>query len=422
VTASGQDATVVGEAGRATGVWGKRAVTLLDQVLSSLSNLLAVVLVARSVSAEAFGTFALGYAVMTVVLSLTRAYFGTRVSLTHDPAVARARARSVSGAVALLAPLVVVVVYLVSRATSGSGDSAQVVLLVVALATPIVCLQDVLRFAASASGRPWAAVWSDGLWVVIMAIPFALRLTLPASVIMPIWLGAAVVAMVVAMLGLRLLPDLRGGWVELRTRHKVGEATTTAVVIGSLGALWILFVASAAISPVASGSLRGASTAMGPVNVLLAYVAIAMTPALLRRPRSRDLRFTALVSAALVAVMSVWGTVLLVLPEHLGEAFFGESWDGIRDVLPVTCLEYVLLVTTAGALLGLKVRHRARDIVRQKVAMGFVVFAGAIPVAFLTRSPVAIAGVGAVAAAVGAIVGWMFLVRSRPESVAGGVA
>jgi O-antigen/teichoic acid export membrane protein len=247
-------------------------VTLGDQVLSSVSNVLAVILVARAVSAEDFGTFALGYSVMTFVLALTRSYFGIRVSLNTDRVHARAHSRDLVGAIAILAPAMMVVVFVVSRLAAGSG-AAVGVLLIVAIATPVVCMQDVLRFGAVASGHPKAAVWSDGIWVVLMLVPFALGTRLDPAQVMTLWLFAALAALAVALLSLRILPDLRGGWRELKTRHAVGEATTWSSVIGSLGALWILFVASAAISPVASGSLRGAATTMP--NVLLAYVGSA---------------------------------------------------------------------------------------------------------------------------------------------------
>ena len=391
--------------------WGPRAVTLGDQVLSSVSNVLAVILVARAVSAEEFGTFALGYSVMTVVLGLTRAYFGTRVSLVDVNHEARELTRHLLGAVAILGLPVALVVYVLSHLASG-GDPGNV-LVVVALATPIVCLQDVARFGAVASGRPWAAVWSDGIWVLLMLIPFALGTRLPARVILWLWLGAALAALVVALVALRVLPDLRGGAVQLRTRHAVGEATTWGTVISSVGALWILFVASAAISPVASGSLRGAATAMGPVNVLLAFVGLGLTPALVRRARSQDLRFCSLAALGLGAVAGMWGLLLLLLPSWLGEALFGQSWSGIRHVLPVTMIEYVLLCLSASAALGLRVRHQASDLLRQRIAAGVVTVVGGAVVAFSTHSTIAIAMLTAFAAFVSVLVGWSLFMRGR---------
>ncbi len=394
-------------------VWRSRAVTLGDQVLSSVSNVLAVVLVARAVSADQFGTFALGYSFMTVVLSLTRAYFGTRVSLVEESGAAHALTRDLLGSVALIAPVMAIAVFALSSLAAG-GNSVEI-LLVVALATPVVCLQDVARYGAVASGRPWAAVWSDGVWVLLMLVPFVLGDRLRAAVILWLWFGAAAVALLVALLALRVRPDLHGGRRELRTRHAVGEATTWGSVIGSVGALWILFMASAAISPAASGSLRGAATAMGPVNVLLAFIGLGLTPMLVRRARARDLRFCALTGLVIGGAAALWGIVLLLLPTWLGQALFGESWSGIRTVLPVTLVEYVMLCVASAAMLGLRVRHQARDILLQRIVVGTVTVVGGAAVAFATRSTIAIATLTAAAGVVSAVLAWFLLARRRGD-------
>jgi O-antigen/teichoic acid export membrane protein len=394
--------------------WGPRAVTLGDQVLSSVSNMLAVVLVARAVSAEEFGTFALGYSVLTLVLGLTRGYFGTRVSLEHDDARARVLTRQLIGSVLLISPIVIAVVFVLSHVMSG-GDPGGI-LVIVALATPIVCMQDVGRFGAVAAGKPWAAAVSDGLWVVLMLVPFALGTRVQAKVVLWLWFAAALAALVTIMICLRVGPDLRGGLEQLRTRHAVGEATTWGTVISTSATLWILFVASAAISPVASGSLRGASTAMGPVNVLIAFIGLGLTPMLVRRPRSQDVSFCLRAGAGLAVVAALWGGVLLVLPTWLGEAFFGQSWTGIRSVLPVTTVEYVLLCLSAVTTLGLRVNHLSRDLLTQRIITGTVTVVLGGVVAFATRSTIGIAMATATAAGVAAVIGWTLFTRHRSET------
>lgn len=394
--------------------WGPRALTLGDQVLSSVSNMLAVVLVARAVSAEEFGTFALGYSVLTLVLGLTRGYFGTRVSLEHDDTRARVLTRQLIGSVLIISPVVVAVVFVLSHVMSG-GDPGGI-LVIVALATPVVCMQDVGRFGAVAAGKPGAAFLSDGLWVALMLIPFALGTRVPAKVVLWLWFAAALAALITIMASLRVGPDLRGGMQQLRTRHAVGEATTWGTVISTSATLWILFVASAAISPVASGSLRGASTAMGPVNVLIAFIGLGLTPMLVRRPRSQDVSFCLRAGIGLAVIAALWGGVLLVLPTWLGQAFFGDSWTGIRSVLPVTTVEYVLLCLSAVTTLGLRVNHLSRDLLTQRIITGTVTVVLGGVVAFATRSTIGIAMATATAAGVAAVVGWTLFTRHRSEA------
>lgn len=389
---------------------GLRWCTLADQALSSVSNVLAVVLVARSLGATDFGRFTLGYGVLTLVLALCRAYFGTRVSLVADPRAARELTGDLVAALVLLTPLLSCAVLVASALTSGTGSPA--ILLAIAGATPVVCAQDVLRFGAVSSGRPWAALASDATWVALMLMPVLPGMHLPASLVLWWWWAAAAVALLVALTTSGVRPRWRGGVAQVRGRHPVGESLTVGSIVTTLATFWVLFLVSRVIDPSAAGSLRGASTAMGPVNVLLAFTAIGLTPALVARTRQSDLRFCAGTSAALVGVTLLWGTVLLAVPPGIGGAAFGDSWPGIRAVLPWTVAEYAFLALAAGTVLGLKVRHLPAQIMRGRGAgAGVTVLAGSAA-AVLLVDPGAVAAALVLAALAAAAMGWGQLLRS----------
>jgi hypothetical protein len=72
----------------------KGAVGLIDQGMSSLSNVLAIVMVAQSLSASAFGSFTVSYAILLFVVTLARSYFGTQLGLTETGLAAREQARA----------------------------------------------------------------------------------------------------------------------------------------------------------------------------------------------------------------------------------------------------------------------------------------------------------------------------------------
>jgi hypothetical protein len=57
-----------------TSIMKKGAVGLIDQGMSSLSNVLAIVMVAQSLSASAFGSFTVSYAILLFVVTLARSY------------------------------------------------------------------------------------------------------------------------------------------------------------------------------------------------------------------------------------------------------------------------------------------------------------------------------------------------------------
>jgi hypothetical protein len=181
-----------------------RTVTLLDQVLSSVSNVLAVLLVARALHPADFGRFALGYAVLTLALTLSRAYFGTRVSLAPDRATARRLTAAIAAGLLMLSPVLVLVVLGLSVLTAGNQSMG--LFLIIAFASPVVLVQDIVRAGSAASGEPGAALLSDGVWVAVMAAPFALRLHLGPTAALALWGLAALAALVVALGTYRLRP------------------------------------------------------------------------------------------------------------------------------------------------------------------------------------------------------------------------
>lgn len=381
----------------------RRSATLFDQMLSSVSNVLAVVLVARVLQPDEFGRFALGYAALTLVLTLSRSYFGARISLAADRSSAQQTAVDAVAALGVLAPLLAGAVF-VAAALAGGGQSL-LLAAIVAVTTPIVCMQDALRFGAVSAGRPGGAVLSDGAWVLAMALPFVTGRDPSASQALALWLGAALLALLVALAATGLRPRLRAGLAQLRRRDDVGESLTFGAVVTSAATLCVLLVVAAAISPAGAGSLRGAATAMGPVNVLLAFTALGLTPALVRRSRAGDLRFCAATAAVLAGLTSLWGAVLLLLPAAAGRAAFGPSWDGIRGVLPWTVAEYLGLCLAASAVLGLKVRRQSVQILRQRAAAAFITVVGGGLAAVVLGEVWAVAAALAVAATVSALVG-----------------
>lgn len=397
------------------GLWRRRSLGLVDQGLSSLSNVLAVALVAHGLDRAGFGRFSLSYAVLVALLGLSRSWFGTRISLIGDRAAVPQAASKVLGALLLLSPALAGVVF--GLGSLLTGGPAGWLGLVVAVATPVVCMQDALRFAAVACGRPGVAVASDVVWLVSLVALIPLLRNASSATVMVLWLASAVVALLVATGALGVRPSLGAGLVHLRSRHATGESISFGTVVATGSSLVVVGVAGSVLGPAAVGSLRGASTAMGPLNVVFAYVNLALTPYLVRRSRRLDLRFCAATAAAVLAVVCVWSLLLLVLPTHWGRAVLGDTWAGTRSVLPFTALEYAGIGLATVSTLGLKVRHEAGMLVRQKAVVAVVTVALGCSACVVLDDVRAVAAALAVAAAVSVGLGWHHLrqtVRRTP--------
>jgi O-antigen/teichoic acid export membrane protein len=394
---------------------GPRTVTLADQILSGISNVLAVVLVARALDKDDFGRFALGYAILSLTLSTSRTYFGTRVSLAPDRETARHNTAALTGALLLLAPFIALLVMGLAVVTAGTASLG--LLAIVALATPVVLVQDMVRVGSASSGQPWAALLSDAIWVLLMAVPFVFQISLGSNEAMGLWAASALVALIVAFAAYGLRPHLSDGVVALRTRDAMGESLTLGGIVVNICTLILLAVVARVLGPAAAGALRGAASTMGPVNVLIGFAGLGLTPALVRRPRSQDLRFCVSTGVVMATLTALWCAVLLLMPHSVGVSLFKDSWDGIRHVLPFTTGEYLLNCTYTAALLGLKVRNEPRALRRLRLASATVSLVGGTIAAFAFDDVRGVAVAIILGALTAVVIGWTALLRSRAVPV-----
>jgi O-antigen/teichoic acid export membrane protein len=392
-------------------IFKRGAIGLIDQGMSSLSNVLAVIMVAQSLSASGFGSFSIGYAVLIFFLTLSRSYFGTQLTLTATPSAAREQARSAIGALLILAPALAASVGGFGLLLGGDADVSIVV--VVGIAAPLVCLQDVLRYAAVAVDKPYIALASDTVWVAAMALCATRVVRLTGEQIMAVWLVAAALALIVAWQLLRIRPNFASGWRLLGPeRHVVGNSVmlSSAAVAGA--SLVIAAATAHILGPASAGSLRGASTAMGPLNVLLAFSVLNLTPTLLRRDRSHDLAFCVRVAILVAAAVGAWSATVLLLPDRAGRALLGESWAGARAVLPWTCVEYFFLGLGVATTLWLQVRFAARRLLQVRLVYAVLLSSLGVGAVIFGSSVKSVAAAIACAAFVNAALSWFLVLRT----------
>ena len=395
-----------------TSLFKTGAVGLVDQGMSSLSNVLAVIMVAQTLSASAFGSFSVAYAVLIFLLTLSRSYFGTQLTLTDSRAAAQERASSALGALLLLAPVLAVATGGIGLLLSNENDFS--IAIAVAVAAPLVCLQDLLRYAAVAVERPHVALASDTVWAAITGVAALGLIQLTAPQVMVVWLGAAALALAVAAVLLRVKPNFVTGWRLLRReRHAVGNSVTIGAVAVSGASLIIAAATAHFLGVTSAGSLRGASTAMGPLNVLMAFITLNLTPTLLRRQRSQDLSFCVRVALLGSAGVALWSAALLLLPDVVGRALLGDSWAGARSVLPWTCAEYLFLCVGTSSMLWLKVRYAARQMLQRRLIYAALLVSFGTLAAMLGSSAQYVAAAVAAAAVINATLGWLLVLRNR---------
>ena len=94
---------------------------------------------------------------------------------------------------------------------------------------------------------------------------------------------------------------------------------------------------------------------------------VQMTPIMVRGVKlgADKLRSHAIkLSAALGSATLIWGAVLLLVPDKIGVALLGQSWDETLPLLPTFSVYYLTVGLAAGAITGLRALGAARTSLR----------------------------------------------------------
>jgi O-antigen/teichoic acid export membrane protein len=329
--------------------------TLFDQVVSSGTNTLIGLIVARSVSENEFGAFSVAFTLFALFIGLSRAGATSALGIRYSaaaPKVFHAAAAAGTGAgfaVGLVTGLAVVGVGTLIGGLV--GDS----LVAIGILFPGLLLQDAWRYVFFAQGRPSAAAANDVLWAVVqLSAVFILiaRDVASASAMLLAWGGAAAVAAVVgiAQAGVWPAPERTREWLS-EHREIFGFMSLEFIVVqGSQQASLLLIGALSSIETV--GALRGVQILLGPTTVLAVGIVSFAIPELSRR---KDMTATTRLRAGYALSLLVmgagigWGVLFVVLPDSVGAALLGDTWPAVHDILKLTIIQQAGAAATIGA-------------------------------------------------------------------------
>lgn len=318
--------------------------TVVDQILSALSNVLLAVLVARAVDATGFGAFSTAFLVFAVMVGLTRAGVGQPLQITFasaGPRQFRSAVRSALGASLLIGVIGGVLAAGVGVILSGPTGECLVAL---GACLPGLLLQDTCRMAFFSSGHPRRAAAIDALWAAVLFPALAGVLVAGVTAIwVPIglWGATAGVAAVVGMIMLGTTPRWSGAarWT-LHQRKLTGYLIAEFILGQGIAQVGIVMVAVFG-NEAGVGALRAAQVLLGPLNILGAAAFMFAIPEISRRPSMTQRRrglICAAVSGAMAGVTAVYCGILLLIPDNLGQQLLGDTWAGAQSVLLPMCL------------------------------------------------------------------------------------
>jgi O-antigen/teichoic acid export membrane protein len=334
--------------------WG-----LADQAVSSLTNFLVVLLVARALGASGFGIFSLAYVTYSFSLNVSR-------GLATDPLVVRFSGvpadswrRAVRNATGTALTVGCVIGAGCVAVGLFLGSSVGPAFVVLGVLMPGLLLQDSWRYAFFAAGQGRKSFTNDLLWGLAL-VPLVAVATRQGGVpwFVAAWGGAGCIAALVGIVQSRIVPRLIGTRMWLTQQRELGSrylaenlsmSTVTQLRFVSVGAI-------AGLSAV--GTVRAAEVLLGPWLAVLQGLSMVAVPEAARALR-RSLRTFVVFCAGLAIVQAVgvalWGlTIMFVVPDALGTRVIGSLWEPARALMLPTTLAFVGIGFWNGAAAGLR--------------------------------------------------------------------
>ena len=345
---------------------------LIDQVFSSVSNTGIVFAIARVSQVKSFGSIIFALAAVTTTLAISRGTLGVPISLFGNrPEKLRGETNHALAAAGSIGLVVSVLSIPLGLAAGGPAMAAAL-----CLASPAVLMQDVCRFYVVAASRPWVAVISDGFWacstLLLLVTTFVPHPPFNALALVVGWTMSGGLSMILMMSVGRAFPRFRGtmAWLRESSFHRVRFGLEAAV--GAAGSFMVLGLAGLWLGAEAIAALRGASTVLGPIAVLVSATQLSVVPELLRRDLSVAGLWSRLWRIALpMSLISLAiGFASMLVPATWGEIILGDSWGVVQRILPITGAEYGAACWFAAVSAGLAVR--ARSGVRLRLRIGLV--------------------------------------------------
>jgi O-antigen/teichoic acid export membrane protein len=220
----------------------------------------------------------------------------------------------------------------------------------------VLGVQDALRYVAVVD-RPLVALVSDLAWLLAV-VPLLAAAPADAS---PAWFVVAwgvggLVGLVPALAVLRI-PVTTGSvrrW--FRTHREMSGAFLGELVTARISSQVAMLALGALAGLSALGAVRAAQVFYGPLNTLFGGLYLALVPdgARQRNDRSGLTRLMVTASAVVTAAALAWTLVGVVVPDRLGTALFGQTWNEAGGLLLPMGIAMTISALNTGAFAGIR--------------------------------------------------------------------
>ena len=383
-----------------------------DQALSSLTNFVLAIAVARSTGTATFGVFSLVFATYAVCLSLSRAIATEPLSVRYgavDPEVWRSGTQAATGTALIVGSIAGFASLIGGLLLGGAAGTTFAVL---GLGLPFLLLQDAWRFAFFAAGKGSAAFANDVVWTVALALGLEVLVLGDVDSIdafVSVWAIGAAVGAIFGVFQSGVVPK-PGRVISWRREHAdiVPQFAAEALIVS--GAQYATVTSVGLVAGLAVvGTVRAGNVLMNAVHIATFGIQLFAIPEAVRiRARSSTslVRFCAVLSGLLAAVSLAWGAFLLLVPESIGQILLAKTWDDARTVVLPLAILMAAGGVQAGAFVGLRALASATRSLRARSTSSGLLLTGGIGGAILGGAVGAAWGM-AFGASIGAASWWL---------------
>lgn len=317
---------------------------LFSNGLSSVMSLILSVLIARSGGTDDLGIFGVAFAAYLLVQLIVRDAGANTVGAVLP---SNRKVRLTAQRVSLMAAVLAVPVLIAGIALNFSY------LMIMGVAIHGLCLYDYSKTLSLTLDDGKIAIYQDGILFVVFLVAASLSFNgvIDSVGLMSVWAiaGALLGYLAAWFQNYKLNPTWSGDVVELRTSLVFGLQS----LLGGGSVHVITFLLNVVGGPIVIGALRGASTLIGPANVITSSLQPLLITYFARTaPRAGAIHMPAVLrsAAALVGVHILVTSTLTICSLYFGEVILGEAWDASAPLLLIVAVDSVLVAIGAAPL------------------------------------------------------------------------
>lgn len=369
---------------------GRGAVlTLADQVVSSASNFIVGVLVARAGGADALGTFGMALLIWLTILGAQRALITEPMTVVGSTDSRDAQLREGMLASLSLGTVSASVLAAVAGVLLFMGVDA-VPVLALAPWIPSLLFQDYWRGMAFRLQRAHHALINDVVFAAVQGLVtvalFALDVKNVTTFIASWGVGAtagAVIGLLLAQVHLRRPGP--GGFAHLRalwprSRWYLAEFGTTFP--SDQGHL-LLF--SALLGTTGFGVYRAGASLLGPVAVIFLAGGNVGLPECVRQLRHRGIpglaNYTKRLTAVLLTATAVYCGMVAILAVPIVRLLYGKEFAGAVTIVRLVAVQTVIAAAAAGCFAAMKAADQLQQLWLMRIATAVVAITSALVLA-----------------------------------------